>query len=244
MPRRGLPPGLIWPTLAMVPVLALLIGLGLWQWQRLGWKLDLIARIEQRIRAEPVTLAAALRRHEAGEDIEYLKVRTRGRYDHASERYLYMPAPDGSGGYHVFTDLETDDGFRLVVNRGFVDEARASPDRRPQGLIDGPVDVTGLVRRPETPGAFTPAGDAGRRLFFHRDLAGMQRLRPPRSPGHTTVPFFLDADSSPVAGGWPKGGTTILAVPNRHLEYSLTWWGLAASLIIVYGALIAPRLRR
>ncbi len=89
--------------------LALLIGLGVWQLQRLEWKQGLIAQIEARAHAEPVTLKEAVTRARAGEDVGYLRVRVEGRFDNGKERYLYAVS-DGTLGWHVITPLKTPEG--------------------------------------------------------------------------------------------------------------------------------------
>ncbi|TIS72154.1 MAG: hypothetical protein E5W94_31685, partial [Mesorhizobium sp.] len=58
--------------------------------------------------------------------------------------------------------------------------------------------------------------------------------------GAGLVPFFIDADATPNPGGLPVGGVTIIDLPNSHLQYAVTWYGLAAALA---GVLIF-RLRR
>jgi surfeit locus 1 family protein len=56
-------------------------------------------------------------------------------------------------------------------------------------------------------------------------------------------PLFLDAEAQP-GETWPRGGVTRLDLPNRHLEYALTWYGLALALIGVYSIFVIGRLRR
>jgi surfeit locus 1 family protein len=62
----------------------------------------------------------------------------------------------------------------------------------------------------------------------------------PPALGERAAPFVVEAEAAPVPGGWPRGGVTRLALPNRHLEYAITWFGLAAALIAVF-ALYARR---
>ena len=47
----------------------------------------------------------------------------------------------------------------------------------------------------------------------------------------------------PDPGGWPKGGVTLVNLPNRHLEYAFTWFGLAGALAAIFAAFVAARLR-
>src|SRR5262245_19712471 len=108
--------GLILLTLFSTAALAVLIGLGVWQLQRLQWKEGLLAEIETRTHAEPVSLKDAVARDEAGEGISYLRVRVEGKFDNAKERYLFAVS-DGTPGWHVIAPLETPDGGVVLVDR-------------------------------------------------------------------------------------------------------------------------------
>jgi surfeit locus 1 family protein len=48
------------------------------------------------------------------------------------------------------------------------------------------------------------------------------------------APFYVDADTTPNPGGWPKGGITRLDLPNDHLQYAITWFSLAVALVVIY----------
>lgn len=236
---------LVWPTVCTLGALAVLIGLGTWQMQRKAWKEGLIDAIAQRVAADPVPLDTAARRWTDGEDLEYLRVTARGRYRHDKERLLYAPGKAGPG-FHVFTPLETAGGRYLFVNRGFVPDALKDPAARSAGKPEGEVQVTGLLRGPAEQGWFVPANDPARNLWFWRDLDGMAAsvLGPSQA---RVLPFFLDEQSRDPArpsGPWPRPGVTHLDLPNRHLEYALTWYGLAGTLIAVYLAFALGRLRR
>lgn len=233
--------GLLWPTVLGAAGLAVLVGLGTWQLQRRQWKEALIAKIAARVKAEPVSLTHALRTFAEGGDVEYLHVVARGRFHHDKERYLYAPAKSGLG-WHVYTPFELGPQRFVWVNRGFVpDEMKAPQSRGGQGPPDGQAGLTGIVRPPPQPGLFTPQNDAPRNLWYWPDSAAMTAsafARPVEA-----APFTIDADASPGPGGWPRGGTTRIDLPNRHLEYALTWYGLALTLIGVYAALAVSRLR-
>lgn len=236
---------LVWATVCTLAALAVLIGLGTWQMQRKAWKEGLIDAIARRVTADPVPLADAARRWTAGEDLEYLRVTARGRYHHDKERLLYAPGKDGPG-YHVFTPLETATGRYLFVNRGFLPEPLKDPASRTAGQPQGDVEVTGLLRRPAEQSWFTPANEPARNLWFWRDLDRMAASALGRDQART-LPFFLDEqprESDASAAPWPRPGVTRLDLPNRHLEYALTWYGLAGALIAVYLAFVCGRLRR
>ena len=235
---------LVWPTLMALVGVAALAALGTWQLQRKAWKEEIVARIEERTRAAPVSLDAAIAEARQTGNVEYLRVRARGRFRHDEERYFYAPDPRRGPGFHVYTPLDTSDWTVVFVNRGFVPEALKNPASRPAGQVAGEVEVTGLVRLPGPKGTFTPANKPERNLWFWRDLDALYASLGENGSART-APFVLEAEASPEnLGGWPQGGVTVLRVPNRHLEYALTWYGLAGALVVVYLAFAVTRLRQ
>jgi surfeit locus 1 family protein len=234
--------GLVGLTALMLAGLAVLIGLGVWQLKRLEWKQGLIAQIEARTKGPPITLEDAVALADEGRDPSYYRVRVDGRFHHAKERYLYAVS-EGRVGWHVITPLETKDGDVVLVDRGFVPDELKDPSARALGQVENVVTVTGIVRTPETQTLFTPANEPKVNRWFWRDLAGMTRSMFPAGT-IDVAPFFVEADKSEVPGGWPEGGQTRLEIPNNHLQYAITWFLLAASLLIVYGLYVRSLYRR
>jgi surfeit locus 1 family protein len=224
--------------------LAVLVGLGNWQMSRKAWKEGLIARIAARTHAEPVPVSEALRRWRDNGDVEYLHVRVQGRFLNQRERHVFAVDERLGPGFHIYTPLKTPEGELVLVNRGFVPTPLRDPAERPAGQVDEPVTLTGLVRRPTPRGLFTPASEPARNLFYWPDYPSMLASQPEAGQGDlSAVPFFLDADAEPAnRGGFPRGGVTRLSLPNRHLEYALTWYGLALTLIGVFAAFARVRL--
>jgi surfeit locus 1 family protein len=222
--------------------LAVLIGLGVWQLQRLAWKEGLIARIEARAERKPMSLERAIALTREGANPCYYRVRAEGRFHHRRERYLYALSLDGKAGWHVITPLETVDGTVVLVDRGFVPDTLRDPSSRALGQIEEVVTVTGLVRTPEAPSIFIPDNDPEANLWFSRDLRAVAHSM---FPGGTTevAPFFLEAEASDVPGGWPEGGQTRLSLTNNHLQYALTWFGLALCLVVVYAVFVFGQYR-
>jgi len=232
--------GLVGMTVLTACVLALLVGLGVWQLKRLAWKEGLIAHIEARSTAPPITLKEAVEAARNG-DASYFRVQVEGRFLNDKERYLYALS-DGTPGWEVITPLATDGGDVVLVDRGFVPDALRDPASRSQGQIEGVVAVTGLVRAPEAKDTFTPDNDPARNRWFWRDLTGMAgSMFPQGATG--TAPFFLAAERSEVPGGWPKGGQTRLALTNNHLQYAITWFALAFCIVVIYAFYVRSRLR-
>lgn len=225
---------MLWLTLATLIGLAILIGLGVWQLQRLEWKEQLIATIAARQHAPPVSLAEAIARAGRGEDIAFLRVHAEGRFDHAKEQRLFT-VRDGAAGWLLITPLETDMGAAVLVDRGFVPAAVENPASRPETWRTAAVDLTGLIRLPEAPGPFTPDNDPAHGRWYWRDIDGLIRTMFPQG---AAVPRFLIAAEPSGNAALPRAQAAPPSLPNRHLAYALTWFGLAGTLLAVYLAYI------
>lgn len=234
---------LIWLSVIAAIAFAILISLGFWQLQRLAWKQALIAQIEERVEAEPMSLSEAISRWNKNQDIEYLRVRAEGRFLHDNEQHLFSVI-GGKSGWRIFTPFETTGGEIVMADRGFVPDARKNADKRAAGQIAGEVGVVGLVRKAETPGLFTPDNTPEKNVWYWRDLQGMVRAAVPSDRRGRVVPFFVELEARPGPDEGPRGGATRLKLSNNHLQYALTWFGLAGGLLIVTAVYVFGRLRR
>ena len=237
---------LLWPTVMTVLALPILIGLGSWQLQRKAWKDGLIAAIAERTTAAPVDAVTAYKdlqaRGGAVREIEYLRVKVRGRFHHDKERFYYAPDQQRGPGFHVCTPFEiAGNGAIVFVNRGYVPDQFKAPDQRRAGQVAGEIEITGLLRGPESKQMFTPENDAARNQWYWRDFSGMF-VSAFENTERPYIPVFIDAEGD-APGGWPKGGVTRVNLPNRHLEYAITWFGLAGALAAVFAAFVLARLR-
>jgi surfeit locus 1 family protein len=241
--------GLLGSAIATAIAFAMLMALGTWQMQRKAWKEGLLAQIAERTHAPPVPLADVLSNmtatFETPYDPEYTRVSVSGRFHYDKEQFLWAPDPDAGPGYYVYTPLEYAPNTVVWVNRGFVPIEKKAPDTRAAGQVAGDVTVTGLVRRPIVDkGTFTPDNEPQHQMYYWRSLGEMHAA----AFGNSAVakaPLFIDADAEPAnPGGLPKGGVTLVDLPNRHLEYAITWYGLGGTLLAVYAAFVAGRLRR
>ena len=224
----GFRPRLV-PTLFTVPGLILLIGLGVWQVERLHWKEGLIARRDAAVTAAPVappkTLADA-------KGLEFHHITAEGTFDNDKELFLAASSDSGESGYEVVTPLVMSDGRTMLVDRGFIPLALKDRARREAGELSGAVRVAGLLRLPPAtkPSFFLPDNRPDLNLWFWVDLPAMARQDAIADP----APFYVDADKTPNPGGWPKGGVTRLDLPNNHLQYAITWFALALALAVIY----------
>jgi surfeit locus 1 family protein len=221
-------------ALAVLLSLAILLTLGTWQVERLYWKEALLADIAERRAAAPVPLAQVERDLAAGMDIEYRRVSLAGTFDHARERHFFATF-EGRTGFYVYTPLVLPDGRAIFVNRGFVPYEMKEPVTRQAGEVPGEQTITGYARSKllEKPSVIVPDNDLAKNIFYWKDLDAMAS-----SAGLSQViSMFVDADASVVSpGGWPKGGVTHFDLPNNHLQYAVTWYGLAVALLaVVFG---------
>ena len=174
--RRG------WLTLAVIGALAAgafagLVGLGVWQLQRRVWKLQLIAQVQARAHAPPAPPPgpAAWPRIDATSDA-YRHVRASGTFRNEAETRV-TALTDLGAGYWVLTPLRTQQGFTVLVNRGFVPADQADPATRRAGEVAGPVTVTGLLRVSEPRGSALQRNDPAHGLWYSRDVAAIAAAR-------------------------------------------------------------------
>jgi surfeit locus 1 family protein len=232
--------GLLAPIIFFLLVGGILVSLGVWQLHRLAWKEGLIAQIATRSKAPPQPMPdLSTWPHLVPADYAYKHVELTGRFDNDKEALVFYGAGprDLGPGYLILTPFKLDAGGFVVVNRGFVPAALAARSTRSAGEIEGETHVVGLMRPPQTRNFFTPADEPDKDLFFTRDpgaIAAHFGLLP-------AAPFVVDADAVPVSGGWPIGGMTEIDIPNNHMSYALTWFGLAVGLLAVFVGYLRAR---
>ncbi|QKV18873.1 SURF1 family protein [Oricola thermophila] len=237
--RTGIPWLLI---LLSLVALAILVSLGNWQVRRLAWKQDLLATIDARIHADPVPLAEALERMRAGEDIEYLPVSVRGTFLPNGEQHV-LSTWKGVSGWNIYQPLRLEGGAILFVNRGFVPYDRKEPETRPESLAAGEQELTGLARLPldEKPSFLVPENDIAKNQYHWKDIVAMTAAA--GLAAETVVPLFVDAGPYDDPAHLPIGGVTNIDLPNNHLQYAATWYGLALALAGVVGVFLWRRYR-
>lgn len=235
--------GVLWPTLGCLVAVLILSGLGAWQLRRLAWKTALLETIEQRTTKPPVPLPPPSDwSHLDAADYAYRHVVLTGMFSHDEEARVFRPLAQPRGRYSglgdlILTPFRLAAGGTVIVNRGFVPDDRLEPATRAAGQVAGEVTITGLMREPESRNAFTPADQPKDRIWFTRDPASIASAL-----GLGAVaPFTIDQDATALPGGLPQGGETVLAIPNDHLSYALTWFGLAVAVVAVYGTALWRR---
>ncbi|MXP27086.1 SURF1 family protein [Altererythrobacter indicus] len=197
-------------------------ALCIWQIERREWKHNLIAAVDSRIHAPPVTAPGPAEWPKVNNDTAaYRHVTVKGRYLPHSD-VLTRAVSDLGAGYWVITPLDTGHSI-IAINRGFI--AQDGRKNLKPASADS-VEVTGLLRITEPGGGFLRSNDPKNDKWYSRDVAAIAKARQWNSIGKPIAPYFIDADASANAAGEPVGGLTVVHFPDNHLVYALTWAGL------------------
>lgn len=207
---------------ALIGCVGFLTSLGVWQVHRRVWKLALIERVDARVHAAPVPPPGpaawpALTRS----NVEYRHVLVTGRFAHGQDTVVHATTELGAG-YWVLTPLLDDDGYSVLVNRGFIPSGLPVPP-----APAGKTTIQGLVRMTEPKGGFLRRNQPVQGRWYSRDVAAIAA----EDGISGAAPYFIDADGG-AGDTWPRGGLTVIRFRNDHLMYALTWFGMAAALAI------------
>jgi cytochrome oxidase assembly protein ShyY1 len=225
-------------TLAMV---AVCVGLGLWQLQRRVEKHALIAHLTERLAAAPAPLPQPAQWNAlTPASDEFRRVRFTATYQALPDAMVYSSGSavrdDISGpGTWAFLPARLPTGESVVINAGFVQNTmqdREQQDRAVTRLIGNePMTLSGYIRFPEAAGALTPAENIAKRLWFTRDHLAMAHAL----GWGEVAPFYIDLEQPVPASGIPKPGALEIHLKDDHLQYAITWFTLAGAVVIAFG---------
>jgi surfeit locus 1 family protein len=236
LPARPARAGLVGPALVVMAMLAVLLALGTWQLERKAWKENLIDTLERRLAAPAGALPP---RGQWGaldqQSDEFRRVAFRAELLPAREGRVYSNGTalrdDITGpGYFVFTPARLADGSSIVINRGYVADPNPGPSSRPIGRSEGPIDIVGVLRWPEAGGPFVSDYTPSDNLWFIRDPRAMAA----RYRWGDVAPFYVEQEAPLPPGGVPAPGKLRINLRNEHLQYAITWYGLAAALMVIF----------
>jgi surfeit locus 1 family protein len=237
-------------TLLMV---ALFVGLGVWQLQRRVEKHTLIAALTERLAVAPGPLPSPSQWSTLAPD--------RDEFRHVGFAAIYQPVPDAmvyssgsavrediSGpGIWAFMPARLPTGETVVINAGFVPNTmqdRDQQDRAVTRLVTGePVKLSGYIRFPETAGVLTSSENPAKRLWFTRDHLAMARALGWGGDGRPLAPFYIDLEQPVPASGIPKPGPLQVHLKDDHLQYAITWFALAGAVVIAFGVWLRAQRR-
>ncbi|XP_077507157.1 surfeit locus protein 1 [Amblyomma americanum] len=225
-------------SLLAIPVAT--FALGTWQVQRRRWKLQLIDDLTKKTAMPPVEFPENLNELN---DMEYLRVRVTGTFDHQREMYVgprsriepvdgssaeaspkrsggLISAPGQTGNLVITPFKLKDRNLTILVNRGWVPKSKTAPHQRPQGQIEGQVELVGVVRKTEKRPPLGPKKPSNGPFWHYKDVGQM-------ADACGAAPILLDADSDSSVEGGPIGGQTIVTLRNEHFSYIVTWYSLS-----------------
>jgi surfeit locus 1 family protein len=217
----------LWPTVFTIPAVLIMIGLSIWQVERLQWKEGLIADRQARISAEPIDLPAS---GTNPTEVEYRRVRLTGHFLHDHEMYLAARSLNSNIGYHIITPMTLAGGETILVDRGWVPDTQKLPETRAQGQLQGDLTLDGVVRLPQRQVFMQPDNEPDKNVWFFLDLPAMVA----KAGLQARSDIYVEAAASDIPGTYPLGGQTRINLPNDHLQYAITWALLAGALIVIY----------
>jgi surfeit locus 1 family protein len=235
--------GILEPTIFAIVGVAILVGLGVWQLDRKTWKENLIAALQTRLTHAPGDLPPRDQWARLNQQTEeFQRVGFPAEFLPGQQALVYSAGsafrPDVKGpGYWVFAPARLAGGSVVIVDRGFVPLDRKDAAAKTPA---GSVDIVGIVRWPETRGLFTPADDVKENTWYLRDIKAMAAAH----HWANVAPFYVEMEQPSPPGGLPKPGRLVVNLPDNHLQYAITWFGLALGLFAVYVVFIVRRLRR
>ena len=221
----------LWPTLATLVLIPLLVGLGFWQLDRAAQKQRLQAEYDRGQEAAPTRLRPVL---EAAESLRFQRVIARGRYEPDYQILIDNRVHRGQAGYHVLTPLRIEDGnVRVLVNRGWVS---LGADRAQTPRIETPtavVEVEGVATLPHTGGfhlgTARPPVPGWQTLWQYLDLTEYARHVP-----FPLQPVVILLDPANAAGGYARHWARLDTGIATHQGYAFTWFSLAVALAAIY----------
>ncbi|NOD92989.1 SURF1 family protein [Ruegeria sp. HKCCD4884] len=188
--------------------LGVLLSLGIWQVQRLSWKQELLAEIEDRISADPVDLPA-----QVSEDADkYLPVIVSGEMV-PGEIHVLVSVKQVGAGYRIIQSFNTGDRT-ILVDRGFVPTTAKDTER-----LTGPMEIAGNLHWPDEIDSYTPEADIDANIWFARDVQNLAAAL-----GAEPVLLIAGSQTDPNVAPLP---VDTAGIPNDHLQYAITWFGLA-----------------
>lgn len=227
--NRQFSPGL-WPTLATLSILPLLLYLGFWQLDRAQQKTVLYQHYLQRSNELPIKSI------EANMDINgvlWRKAILTGSFSDKHTFLLDNQVLNMQPGYYVFSPFEIENGITLLVNRGWI---RAGVDRRQIPVLDTPggrIKLSGVIKSPPFTGwllAEDTDEELGQGLYrlqhiSLQDIGSRYQL--------TLMPYILRLDEESTAGyerDWQQPGSG----REKHLGYAFQWFAMASALLIIF----------
>ena len=224
-----------WMPLFVAPAFVVLVMLGIWQLDRLSWKSELLAEIHSRLSLPPVTLAECVNANGNAIDLcNHRKVEAIGELLSGNILILLAKTYKKRAGAHILVPLMVEREVSVLVNLGWVPQDYSPSDFSTYGAAT----ISGIVRIPSKQGWFTPNNNLTEDEWYWIDLIEMSE-----AIGVELLPIIIEAQMGPDPYALPIGGQTRVEFPNDHMQYAITWFGLALVLLIGFSLYFRQYLR-
>ncbi|KAH9486530.1 Surfeit locus protein 1 [Psilocybe cubensis] len=219
------------PTMILVGFMPIFtFSLGVWQLQRLKWKINLIDELEEKLQLQPLILPPNINLSVIPEFV-FRRVSIKGKWDHAHTMLLSPRVRDGIHGFHVVTPLIRENGSTIIVDRGFVSKDSLSSETL--NAETGEVEILGMLRTSQPRNLFTPDNDPDQGKWYWTDVDRMANYAGGEAAG--VQPVFVEQIFEGHAGeahtrigkGIPVGRAPTVDLRNSHLSYVITWFSLS-----------------
>ncbi len=199
--------------------IGILLWLGTWQVQRLAWKEGILSEIESTIAGAPQPLPRLI----DPEAQKYMPVTLNGEIEGETLAVLVSVKQQGAG-WRLISAFQTDEGRRVLVDRGFVPvEAKDAPRHT------GPAEIAGNLHWPDDRNSSTPDNAPADNIWYARDIAPMAEVL------GTEPLLVITRRMVPADDGVTPLPVDTAGIPNDHLQYAMTWFSLAAVWLIMTG---------
>ena len=196
-------------------IILTLLSLGFWQIYRLNWKLELIEQIENSLKNDPVELSNVEKKN-------YLRIKTSGDIDFDKQIYLYNLNDAGKPGFEVINPIKIGDE-NYLVNRGWIPfEKKDLPEIN---LVDQN-QIVGTLMLQTKPSTFKPENDIEKNYWFTLDREDILKFT---GRNFSEYVIYLNGDYK-----IPKPRVITAKISNNHKKYSITWFSMAISILLIY----------
>ena len=216
-----------WLTVFTIPVFLILLCLGTWQVYRLNWKTNLIKEFNDKFNDVPLTLNEVEKNYL---NFKYRRIKVNGTFDHENEIHLIGKTYEGSAGFHIVTPLIMNNEKTVLINRGWVPKKYLNKNSRKFTLLEGKVNLIGIIKFPQEKGMFVPDNEPENGFWFTinpEEIFTYIKIKGEKN-------FYIDLLRSDTKLILPIAIDGKIDLPNNHLQYAFTWFSLAFGLIIIY----------
>jgi len=213
------------PIIATILGLAILLSLSIWQLKRLSWKKNLIETRIDRFEKN----SKKLNEFEDISNSEFYKVNVVGSFLNKKEMYMPALSKNGNNGFHILVPIKLLNGKTIIYDTGWVPTHKKGKEERINNLDNKISMKESVIRLPGRKGKYQPDNEPENNFWFFVDTEKMSKFL----NLNIEKEFYLEAVNN-GPNGYPLGGQTRIYIRNNHLQYAITWFLIACTLLGVF----------